>query len=326
MQLQATDSQFVRTRVSGMMLGTIREREGEPVHILLIANPAARNGRAREFLQPVVAAFAEQGITVTVEHTTCRGDAIERVQHADLDGVDALVAMGGDGTVFETVNGLFRRKKGRKLPLGIIPVGTGNAFVRDFGLDTAHWKDAVRCIVNGRTKAVDVGQFVCKDGTWQFLNIVGLGFVSDVCETAHKLKKIGNLSYTIGVFHRTIKLDSFPMRLVVDGEEQIRETVFIEVSNSRYTSNFLMAPEARLDDGYLDVTVLNKVTRRKLLSAFPRIFKGTHVELPEVDSFQVKHLVIETDRPRLLTPDGELLGNSPVTIECLHKALNVFVP
>lgn len=296
------------------------------MHILLISNPAARNGRARKFLEPVLGAFAKHNIQVTVAYTSCRGDAIERVSQADLHDVDAVVAMGGDGTVFETVNGIFRRNEPAKPPLGIIPVGTGNAFVRDFGLDTSHWQEAVTCIANGKTRPVDVGQFTCADGTWQFLNIVGLGFVSDVCETAHRLKKIGNMSYTIGVFHRTLKLDTFPVRLVVDGEERLRETVFIEISNSRYTSNFLMAPDAKLDDGRLDVTLLNRVTRRRLLSAFPRIFKGTHVELDEVESFTIRKLHIETDRPRLLTPDGELLGHSPVTIECLPGALDIFAP
>ncbi len=293
---------------------------------LLIANPQAHNGRAAKLVQPVIEALNEQGITVEARMTEARGHGIDLVREADLSDMDAILAMGGDGTVFETLNGLFRRDEPTGLPLGIIPVGTGNAFVRDFGLDNQQWREAIRIIGQGNRRTVDVGRFTCKHDIWYFLNIIGLGFVSDVCETAHRLKKLGNLSYSIGVLHRTIRLNTIPLDMDMDGQTLKRDAVFIEISNSRYTSNFLMAPEAKLDDGLLDVTILNRVSRTRLITAFPRIFKGTHVELPQVETFQIRQLTIRTEKPRLLTPDGELLGQSPVSIQCLPGALEVFAP
>ncbi len=293
---------------------------------LLIANPQAHNGRAEKLIQPVIDELTEQDISIELRMTESRGHGIQLVQESNLTGIDAVIAMGGDGTVFETLNGLFRRNETTMLPLGIIPVGTGNAFVRDFGLDNQQWREAVRIIGQGNRRTVDVGRFTCKQDIWYFLNIIGLGFVSDVCETAHRLKKLGNLSYSIGVLHRTIKLDTIPLDMDMDGQTLKRDAVFIEISNSRYTSNFLMAPDARLDDGLLDVTILNRVSRTRLITAFPRIFKGTHVELPQVETFKIRQLTIRTQEPRLLTPDGELLGQSPVSIQCLPGALEVFAP
>jgi len=294
--------------------------------MLLVFNPKAHNGKAWKVLPKLEAALEKAGLDVDRVDTRARGDGTTRILEADLDRYDGVLAAGGDGTVFEVVNGLFRRDGGPAVPMGIIPIGTGNAFVRDMGLDNRHWDDAVQMIAKGNTRKVDVGRFGWNGEHWYFINIIGIGFVSDVCDTAHHVKWMGNLSYSIGVLHRVAALRTFPVRLELDGEPSNRDVVFIEVSNSRYTSNFLMAPDAKIDDGKLDVTILGKVSRTRLLTAFPRIFKGTHVELDEVDSIQASRIVIDTDTHRLLTPDGELLGRSPVTIECLQQALTVFWP
>ena len=98
----------------------------------------------------------------------------------------------------------------------------------------------------------------------------------------------------------------------------------MEISNTRYTANFLMAPAAKIDDGLLDITLLNKVNRRKLLQSFPTIFTGEHIHLDEVETFQAEKIKVESQVPKVLTPDGELVGITPVEVECLHKAIRVF--
>jgi diacylglycerol kinase (ATP) len=294
--------------------------------LLLIFNPHAGHGRAGKLIEPVRKRFAERGVETECMVTGYPGHAAEIVRDADFTRIDGLAAAGGDGTLFETVNGYFENRSGRRIPMGVIPVGTGNAFARDLDLKTMGWEKAVDVIAAGKTKPLDAGLYRCGDRETRWLNIVGLGFVADVVQTASRLKWIGNLSYTLGVFHRMVALKTFRMTLTADGKTLERESLFVEVSNTRYTSNFFMAPAARLDDGLLDVTILGPMTRRQLIAAFPKIFTGEHVRLPQVESFTASRIRIETDSPKVLTPDGELTGSTPVTIECLPKAVEVFVP
>ncbi|NOY22037.1 MAG: diacylglycerol kinase family lipid kinase [Acidobacteria bacterium] len=293
--------------------------------VLLIYNPFAAHGQAKKILPEVEQAFQERGISFDLALTDYPEHGSLLAAEADFRKYDGIVAAGGDGTLFEVINGCYRNKKKLRVPIGVLPIGTGNAFARDLKLEASRWLDAVDIIAEGKRRKVDVGRFQTHGQTYYFLNILGLGFVADVTMTAKKLKMLGNMSYTLGVLYRTIRLKSFGANIRLDGKELERDCVFIEVSNTRYTSNFLMAPEAAIDDGLLDVTILNRVTRRRLLQAFPKVFTGEHVELPEVETFQAREISIETpDGEKVLTPDGEVLGISPVEITCLKQACEVF--
>jgi diacylglycerol kinase (ATP) len=294
------------------------------MNLLLVFNSHAANKRAHKLLDPILARFAEKKIRVDLRQTEGPGHAVETVQNADFGRYDGIAAAGGDGTLFEVVNGYFRNQSVKRIPIGVLPVGTGNAFARDLDLDTARWAEAVDVIAAGKTKKTDAGRFQTGNSTWHFMNIIGLGFVADVCKTAHALKWMGNVSYSIGVFHRLIMLKTFRLKIEVDGKTLERENVFTEISNTRWTSNFFMAPSAKIDDGLLDVTLLGKASRRRLLQCFPKIFTGEHVHMPEVEQFQARKIVVEADSAKVLTPDGELLGSTPVTVECLKQAVEVF--
>ena len=139
-----------------------------------------------------------------------------------------------------------------------------------------------------------------------------------------KLKLFGNISYTLGVFHRTIFLKTHLVQMELDGQTYEQENIFVEISNTRYTSNFLMAPNAKFDDGLFDVTLLGKMNRRKLLKSLPTVFTGEHIHLDGVETFQAKHIQIKTDIEKILTPDGEMIGTTPMEIQCLHHAVEVF--
>jgi diacylglycerol kinase (ATP) len=246
------------------------------------------------------------------------------VEQAVIGEYDGIVAAGGDGTLFEVVNGCYRNPSERRIPLGVLPTGTGNAFARDLALKTGQIEQAVEIIHRYHPRPVDVGRFQAGTDRFYYLNILGLGFVADVTAAAEKLKVFGNLAYTYGVFVRTLFLKSFQLVIEIDGKKLERENLFTEISNTRYTSNFLMAPYAEIDDGMLDLTLLGPLTRRRLLKCFPLIFSGEHIHLPEVETFQAKHIRISTAVPTVLTPDGELVGTTPVEVECLHRDLEVF--
>jgi len=294
------------------------------MNILLVYNPYAGHQRAKKLLSQVESALVKNNITFDLALTDYPEHATEIVKQTDFKNYDGIVAAGGDGTLFEVINGYFKNTSKVKIPLGILPVGTGNAFARDLELDVSRWEEAINIIALQKPKKIDVGYFHTHGQDYYYLNILGLGFVADVTKTAYKLKKLGNISYTLGVLYRTIMLKSDKISIQIDDLSFERQCTFIEISNTRYTANFLMAPDAKIDDGLLDVVVAGKMTRRRLLQCFPKIFTGEHVDLPEIETFQAKKIKIECAKTKVLTPDGELIGITPVTIECLPEAVEVF--
>jgi diacylglycerol kinase (ATP) len=294
------------------------------VKVLLVFNPRAAHRRAGKFLPEIRKTFQKYDIRFDLHSTEYPGHAMRIVEQAVIGEYDGIVAAGGDGTLFEVVNGCYRNPSERRIPLGVLPTGTGNAFARDLALETGQIEQAVEIIHRYHPRPVDVGRFQTGNDRFYYLNILGLGFVADVTAAAEKLKVFGNLAYTYGVFVRTLFLKSFQLVIEIDGKKLERENLFTEISNTRYTSNFLMAPYAEIDDGMLDLTLLGPLTRRRLLKCFPLIFSGEHIHLPEVETFQAKHIRISTAVPKVLTPDGELVGTTPVEVECLHRDLEVF--
>ena len=256
--------------------------------ILLIYNPFAGHGRAKKILPEVEAEFTKYNIEFDLKLTDYPEHATEIIKDTKFKTYDAIIAAGGDGTLFEVINGYYMNSTKKKPSLGILPIGTGNAVARDLELHVSKWKEAIEIIAQMKPRKVDVGKFTSHGQSYYFLNILGLGFVADVTKTAKKLKALGNISYSLGVLYQMLKLKSFKLKIELDGKLLERDNTFVEVSNTTYTSNFYMAPKAKIDDGLLDVTLLNKVSRIGLLKAFPKVFTGEHIHLPEVETFTAK--------------------------------------
>jgi YegS/Rv2252/BmrU family lipid kinase len=293
--------------------------------LLLVHNPQAGNGRGSKLLPHIAERFRSRGCDVDVLSTVRPGHATELLTEADLGDYDGVVAAGGDGTLHEVVTGYFRNPSRDGTPIGIVPNGTGNAFAREMGLSGSDWEKAVDTIVRGETRQVDVTRFETDGSTYHSLNILGVGFVSDVTETAVGLKFLGNHAYLLATFWRLLGLRTYPLRLTVDGDGTDVDACFATVSNSRYTgTTFLIAPQAELDDGLLDLVVLKGISRFRVIQIFRTIFTGAHVREPEVEYRQARKVRIEAAEPRVLNVDGEVLGSTPVDLECLPRALRLF--
>jgi len=294
------------------------------VKIILFYNNFAGNGRARKQKDNILKQFQEAGHEVDIQITPGKEKTSQLVEETAFDGYDGVFAAGGDGTIMEVANGYLKNPAVRKPPFGIIPIGTGNAFIRDLGYSTGQIKEVIANLNPEKTKWVDAGIAQNGELPFYFFNILGIGFVSDVILTAQNFKWLGNFAYTIGIFYRAINLKTVATKLEVDGEIFECDTLFVEVSNTRYTSNFLMAPDAAFDDGILDITVLKKMSTLRLMKSFPKILSGEHIHLSEVKIMQGKDIKIHTITPKVVSPDGELKGQTPITIGVKHKALELF--
>lgn len=306
------------------------QQTGAPqVKLLMVFNPCAAFGRARRLL-PLVRSRLEGFADVDVLLTAGPGDAVHRVGNATLSAYDGLVAAGGDGTLFEVLNGLYRHQAGRRPPLGLLPLGTGNAFARDLGLRPGDWEKGIALIRAGGLRRVDVGraQPARGEGSWpafHFLNIIGAGLPVDAMRAAEQIKFVGRHAYSLAALWRAMQLRSYPLRVELDGEVIEQDALFVEVSNTRYTgTHFLIAPAARLDDGLLDVTLVRRLSRARLLRLFPTIYRGAHVEHGEVLTRQASSVVISGPSGLELAPDGEIAGRTPARISCLPGDLEIF--
>jgi len=299
------------------------------VRLLLVFNPQAAFGRARRLLGQIQSALASFAAIDTVQ-TAGPGDAMRRVAERNLAKFDGVVAAGGDGTLFEVLNGLYRHDPQRRVPLGLLPVGTGNAFARDLGLLPGDWGKAIDLLRSGHRRRVDVGRVEVQPGssaqrTFYFLNIIGAGLPVDAMRAAARIKFVGRSAYSLATLWRAMLLRSYPLSIELDGESIEQDALFVEVSNTRYTgTHFLIAPQARLDDGLLDVTLVRPMPRTRLLRLFPTIYSGEHVRYAEVLTRQVRSIHIRAPAGMVLAPDGEFHGHTPARIHCLPRDLEIF--
>jgi diacylglycerol kinase (ATP) len=293
--------------------------------LLIIFNPKAAHGRSVRKLAGIQAKFESLDISTRFMPTTHPGHGKELVANTELTEFDGVVAAGGDGTVYEVLNGLYEHPASERIPLGMLPIGTGNAFARELDLQPGAWSEAIDILHRGRSRRVDVAHVKTADQGYYFLNIVVMGFGVKASLTAKKLKFFGNSAYTLATLWQVLKLKSYPLEMEIDGETVHSDNVFVTISNSRYTgTHFLIAPDAVIDDGLLDVTVLRKLRRSRLLGLFPTIYDGRHIEHEEISTHRASHIKIHSPEAMLLGPDGEFCGVTPVEIRCLHQDLSIF--
>ena len=292
--------------------------------IALIANPSAGGQNGSRIIPRVEALLRRNGIDYQLFITQHHAHAMTLAEKLPPQRFDGIVSLGGDGTNFHVLNGLMKYHDPATLPpLGIIPVGSGNSFARDLGICTT--ADGIRALIRGKTRPVDVCSLTQDGQPWYFVNLAGFGFVADVARTAHQLKRFGDVSYVLGVFHRMLGLRSHRMELEIDGKRIDGENCFVEFCNSRYTGGrMLMAPNAKIDDGWFDVVVVGPMSRRSLMATFPKIFKGTHGQNPAVRFYRGKTASVTTDPPKILLPDGELFGSTPTQVAIHPRRVRYF--
>ncbi|MCK5857554.1 MAG: diacylglycerol kinase family lipid kinase [Bacteroidales bacterium] len=292
---------------------------------LCIYNPQAGGGKAKSHLEEIKSLFVKYELIVDIVFTEYPRHSLEIIKNIDLTLYAGILVAGGDGSFFNVLNGFMALENRADIPFGILPIGTGNSLVREVIDGENPIEDYIKLIKNGKTKAIDIAQVKMKNETFYYANMMGFGFISDVNVTAPKLKMFKAHAYTLGVLYQTIKLNAFDLKMTIDGVVHNMKNVFVIISNSKYTGgNYLIAPKAELNDGKLDLIILNKLSRINLLKTFPKIFDGSHVDTPFVDYIQAKSIKLETNVPKTLSPDGEVYGEFPAEVSCIPAAINLF--
>ena len=292
--------------------------------ILLIANPKSGVKSNKSILGLVINEFERNSIEFTLNFTEHSGHAINIVKNFNFSEYSTVCAVGGDGTLNEVLNGMLTRSDQRKVPIGLIPGGTGNSFMKT--MDLLDPFEAILKIINNEPRTVDVMKAKGSDGVYFSLNLVGWGMATDISIVAEKLRILGGQRYNIASVIEIIRNKKRPARLIIDDVETTNDFCFIIACNTKYVGKGMkMAPGAIIDDGLIDLIVVKKNSRSTLLSVFPKLFDGGHVSHPACEYLKCKTFSIKPEQNEPLNIDGEIIGFAPVDVELIENGIDLLV-
>jgi diacylglycerol kinase (ATP) len=298
---------------------------GALAQITVLTNPLSGHGNAPHAAERAVARFQRQGLDVCAIVGTDADHARRLVREALDAGTDALVVVGGDGVISLALQELAQGD----VPLGIVPAGTGNDHAREFGLPTDDPEAAADVIVGGCTETIDLGRIIDRSGVvkW-FGTVMAAGFDSLVSDRTNRMSwPHGRMRYNVAMVAELSKLRLLPFRLAFDDEpETTNDLTLAAFGNTRsYGGGMLICPGADHADGLLDITMAHSASRTKLIRLFPTVFKGTHVNLPEITTKRAA--TVHVDCPGINAyADGDFAAALPVTVSAVPGALRILTP
>jgi len=293
-----------------------------------IVNPAAGGGRSAKLAGPAIARVREKKLQIDVVASTGHGHTAQLAREAYDQGYRRFLAVGGDGTGHEILNGIFAgRQKVERVALGFLPLGTGNSFLRDFTKDGA--EASLQALIEGRTRPVDLIRLTHAAGEVYSFNLLSIGFTADVAALTNRVfKPFGPLGYLLGVFVRVIQLRrrSFALRCDDDAQWDERRSLFLTFNNSKYTGGkMLIAPQADPTDGLIEFVRWGPIGRLGLLRMLPRLYDGTHINHPLAARRAVRHVEFNVPEPVDVMIDGEVLTLECRSLDILPAAVDVYI-
>jgi diacylglycerol kinase (ATP) len=297
---------------------------------VFLVNPASDNGATGRRWPEIAHRAGALGLSGDALLSERPGQLTELARQAVDDGAALLVAVGGDGTVNEVVNGIARRPE---VELAVVPRGTGRDFGRTYGIPH-RLDDALRTAVDGRAREIDLGR--ARFRSWNgdtreayFANIASAGMSGAIAKRANETSKTlgGKASYlwaTLAVF---AGWSASEVTVELDGEKRRSPMHLVVVANGRYFGGGMMiTPEAQPDDGVFDVLLIGDLTKRDLLLTLPKTYFGRHLPHPKAELLHARSVEIEGAEPLPIELDGEQPGTTPVTFEVVPRALRLRVP
>ena len=297
-------------------------------NILLIINPVSGKKDYKKYLPSIKEIFHDFNFKIDIKKSDYIGHIIEIVQKSAISKYFSIVIMGGDGSFHEAINGMMNRNDSMKIPIGIIPNGSGNSLCRDLNL--LNPLAAARAIANNQRINIDIAKIITNNTVIYNFNIIGWGMVSSIGIKAEKHRWLGPSRYTIISLIEIFLKKTFKSKIIFYNESELRNEIndsfiFGVICNTIHTGNGMkMAPKARIDDGLVDLLLIKNVSRLRLLKLMPKLFSGTHINDENVSYFKIKKLKLSTKSNYKLNIDGEIKGSSSFEFEVLPKKIQTF--
>ena len=291
-----------------------------------VINPAAGHGRCGKSVGRVLDDLRRAGVELELVETQYPGHGIELVKDAYRSGRRHFLAAGGDGTSCEVVNGLFPQSLSDGPPtLAILPLGTGNNFLRDFNDEVLDY--AIKALVEGHSRLCDVMRLTHREGTIYYINLLSVGFPADVTNLANRrLKALGQLGYWLGILLCLVRLErrAFPLRL--DGQREIDRSPYLLLAfnNSKFTgAKMMLAPHADVADGLIELVRVRPMSRVEFIANLPSLRDGSHMTHPLISRCATRRVEFHLDTPVITMVDGEVYTLHCEALEVLPSALRV---
>lgn len=300
---------------------------------VFIVNPTSGNGRGAAVWSEVESRLQTLAVTYRVRFTSApdEGSTIvaQELQGREDHEIKAIIAVGGDGTIHDVVNGLVH--SGRSIPLGVIPAGSGNDLARV--LAVTKWEKALEAIVEGETVPFDIG--VVNDRHY-FINSVGVGFDAAVSWVSNRAwyknwlnkLRLGKLAYVISVIRLLFTYRSDRITIETENMKKTWDKAWlVAVANiESYGGGMKICPDAQYADGKYQLCIVHGISALHLLMVFPKVFSGSHKGHRAVELIEAKQIRIETTRRSYVHMDGEVKITAPISLTILPQRVQVLKP
>lgn len=289
---------------------------------MFIINPAAGNGSAKTLLEPIHKRLENSEIEYKMVISQSKGQIETLTMQAIIDGYNEIVAVGGDGTLTEMIQGICQSGSSN-IKAGILPCGTGNDFSKVLYMSQDPLM-ILESVLLGKTKDADL--FDCNG--IKCINICAMGIDGQIVIDTEKIKKLfpGPVAYLISTLKSLMIYKARKIEIEMDQTRIQRKTLIVAVGNGKYFGGGMkITPKAEIDDGLMDVCIVNHVPKLKLIAMFPSIFKGEHLNIREVEYYRCSEIsVVSLEKSLLLNVDGNIVGSTPVRITLAKEKIRLF--
>ena len=298
---------------------------------LALINPASANGKTLKKWEIIKKQINNLPVKYDEFFTEYPAHAISLIKE-NLNSYDGVIAVGGDGTVHECINGILQSDPSK--PLAILPIGTGNDLTHTFQIPLNVTR-AIKTIISGRERLIDVGLTIGNDLDGNFIQryfggVASLGFDAEVAYDTNISSKFlpGTWNYIRSIFKNLVRLKPRRFKFILDNKnKKVLDLVLCAVGNGKYYGGGMMiCPDASVTDGVLNATTLTAVPKLDFLKVFPKVYTGEHKSHPAVELMQAQEFEIKNDIKTLYQADGEILGYTPVKIKLIPKILKIICP
>jgi len=301
---------------------------------MVIVNPNAGHGKGKKDWKQISSYLNKYNLSYEYCFTEYPFHAIELTSTALGKGFRNFIGVGGDGTMNEIVNGIFRQKEipATEITLGTITVGTGNDWGRMFDMPSGY-EESVKIISEGKTTLHDAGLCIYNEGEKEirrfFINIAGLGFDALVVKRTNRQKERGKKGKAIYMWNLLMSLIVYRhvhTDVEIDGNRISNETFTISIGIGKYSGGGMMqTPHALHDDGLFDITIIKRIGKGEVIRNLKRLYDGSIYDHPKIEWYRGKNIRINSDPKIHAEADGESLGHSPIEFRIIPKCINVVI-
>lgn len=294
------------------------------MNFLIIINPNSGKRKSisvfKKYLKP---SLEDNFFRYEIKTTTHSGHAKQIIESINLLNFNAILVLGGDGTMHEVINGLLKRKDKINLPIGNIPTGSGNSLLYDLGKFNV--KNSINIILKNKIRKIDILELSTLSEKIYSMNLIGWGMGNDIGLRAEKMRWLGPMRYNIASLIEILKYRGRQATIKIDSIEYKDSYALITICNTIHVGKGMkMAPNASLNDKKMDIIMIkDNFSKLELLKLFPQIFSGNHVKNKKVTYVQAETFSLKTLKNDILNIDGEIKGETPIKIRVIPKCIKL---